>query len=93
MMQIFTFTEKEYQALIERLDALNLKISARHQPKPEEIIFDNADALKILKVSRRTLQSWRTEGLISFSQVGSKLYYTQKDISDFIQRHYQKRFA
>ncbi|MEP7168677.1 MAG: helix-turn-helix domain-containing protein [Bacteroidota bacterium] len=93
MMQIFTFTEKEYQALIERLDALNEKVAAKHNPKPEEIIFDNADALKLLKVSRRTLQQWRTDGMISFSQVGSKLYYTQKDISEFIQRHYQKRFA
>jgi hypothetical protein len=92
-MQYVQFTETEYKALIERLDSINEKLSAKHQPKPEEVIFDNADALKLLKVSRRTLQSWRSEGLISYSQVGSKLFYTQKDISDFISRHYQKRFA
>jgi len=91
-MQVIQFTEKEYQALIERLDSLNEKLSANKQ-SPEDIIFDNADVLKILKVSRRTLQQWRTDGVISFSQVGSKLYYTQKDINEFIQRHYQKRFA
>ena len=91
-MQYFQFTEKEYQALIERLDLLNQKISGK-QSDPENTIFDNADALKILKVSRRTLQSWRTEGLISFSQVGSKLFYTQKNISEFIQSHSNKRFA
>ncbi len=91
-MQYFQFTEKEYQALIERLDLLNQKITGK-QSNPENVIYDNADALKLLKVSRRTLQSWRTDGLISFSQVGSKLYYTQKDISEFIESHYNKSFA
>ena len=91
-MQYVQFTEKEYQALIERLDMLNEKVSGS-KLKPEETIYDNADTLRLLKVSRRTLQSWRTEGLISFSQVGSKLYYTQKDISEFIERHSNKRFA
>lgn len=90
-MQYFQFTQKEYEALIERLDILSAKIIGNQ--KPEDIIYDNADALKILKVSRRTLQQWRTEGVISFSQVGSKLYYTQKDISEFLQKHYNKRFA
>jgi len=55
-------------------------------------IYDNADAMKILKVSRRTLQSWRTEGLISFSQIGSKLYYSQQDIKDFMNRNHNKSF-
>lgn len=91
-MQYFQFTEKEYQALIERLDLINEKISGK-QPNQENTIYDNSDALKILKVSRRTLQSWRTEGLISYSQVGSKLFYTQKSISEFIQNHSNKRFA
>lgn len=76
----------------ELLSQLTEKLSEKFQ-SPEDIIFDNADVLKILKVSRRTLQQWRTDGVISFSQVGSKLYYTQKDINEFIQRHYQKRFA
>ena len=92
-MPYFQFTEKEYNTLVERLDSLNEKVSSGYKQKPEEIIFDNADVLKILKVSRRTLQQWRTDGVIGFSQVGSKLYYTQKDISEFIQRHYQKRFV
>lgn len=91
-MEFIQITEKDYKALIERLDSLNEKLSANKQ-SPEDIIFDNADVLKILKVSRRTLQQWRTDGVISFSQVGSKLYYTQKDINEFIQRHYQKRFV
>ena len=91
-MQDFLFTEKEFQTLIQRLDQLNEKISEK-QKNPKEIIYDNADTMKLLKVSRRTLQSWRTEGLISFSQIGSKLYYTQQDISDFVERHYNKRFA
>lgn len=91
-MQHFQFNEEEYQDLIKRLDSINEKITGKSS-NPEDIIYDNSDTLRLLKVSRRTLQSWRTEGLISFSQVGSKLYYTQKDINEFIQKHYNKRFA
>lgn len=91
-MQHFQFTEEEYQDIIKRLDSINEKITGKSS-NPEDIIYDNADTLRLLKVSRRTLQSWRTEGLISFSQVGSKLFYTQKDINEFIQKHYNKRFA
>lgn len=92
-MQYFPFTEKEYKAILDRLDSINEKVSSGNNLKPEEIIYDNADALKILKVSRRTLQSWRTEGLIGFSQIGSKLYYTQRDLNLFVQKHYKKSFA
>ncbi|HRF14035.1 MAG TPA: helix-turn-helix domain-containing protein [Bacteroidia bacterium] len=76
----------------ELLSQLTENLSEKFQ-KPENVIFDNADVLDILKVSRRTLQQWRTDGVIGFSQVGSKLYYTQKDISDFIARHYNKAFV
>ena len=91
-MQHFQFSEEEYQTLIQRLDSINEKITGKSS-NPEDIIYDNADTLRLLKVSRRTLQSWRTDGLISFSQIGSKLFYTQKDINEFIQKHYNKRFA
>ncbi len=91
-MSNYSNTKSEMEQVKELLSQLTEKLSEKFL-KPENVIFDNADVLKILKVSRRTLQQWRTDGVIGFSQVGSKLYYTQKDISEFIQRHYQKRFV
>ena len=85
-MNPYTFTQYEHNEVISLLNEINSKLS--HSKKLNEMVFDNADALKILKVSRRTLLEWRTKRLISFSQVGSKIYYTQQDFDEFIKRHY-----
>jgi hypothetical protein len=86
-MNYIQFSEKEYQAIINRLDELRTNLKA------EDIIYDNSDALRILKVSRRTLQSWRDEGLIDFYQIGAKIYYTQESLNNFLQRHAIKHFS
>jgi hypothetical protein len=91
MMQKNQFNEKEFNALVERLDSLNQTLSAR--TNPEAVFYDNADAIQLLKVSRRTLQSWRDGGLISFSQVGSKIYYSLRDIQEFMQKNSKPSFS
>ncbi|WP_317043916.1 helix-turn-helix domain-containing protein [Hymenobacter sp. CRA2] len=54
--------------------------------------FDNKEAAAMLKVSPRTLQNWRDEGLIGFSQVDRKIYYSRADIGLLLQNHYNKPF-
>ncbi|MBK9730296.1 MAG: helix-turn-helix domain-containing protein [Chitinophagaceae bacterium] len=46
----------------------------------------------MLKVSKRTLQNYRDNGDLSFSQVGAKLLYRTSDIDDFLKRNYKKAF-
>jgi len=84
-------TENEYQDLIKRLDQIDKKISAK-QISVDTIIYDNADLVKLLKISVRTLISWRAEGKIDFSQVNSKIFYTKKNLDDFLQKHYKPSF-
>jgi hypothetical protein len=45
-----------------------------------------------MKISKRTAQTWRDEGKISFSQVGSKIYYKLSDVEKLLQEHYNKSF-
>lgn len=59
---------------------------------PEEAIIDNETLLKLMKVSRRTLQSWRDQGIISFSQIGSKIYYQMSDVQKLLEAHKRKAF-
>jgi len=46
-----------------------------------------------MKISKRTAQTWRDEGRISFSQVGNKIYYKLSDVEKLLQEHYNKSFA
>jgi Helix-turn-helix domain len=60
------------------------KIISASQKSPKGEILDNHDFTKLLKISKRTAQTWRDEGRISFSQIGSKIYYKFDDIEQFL---------
>lgn len=57
-----------------------------------ESFLDNQQFLQLMKVSKRTAQSWRDEGIISFSQVGSKIYYQMSDVQKLLEAHKRKAF-
>jgi excisionase family DNA binding protein len=45
-----------------------------------------------LKVSRRTLQDYRTEGKISYYQLGGKILYRESDIEKMLNDNYFSSF-
>lgn len=57
-----------------------------------ETFLDNQQFLQLMKVSKRTAQSWRDEGIISFSQVGSKIYYQMSDVQKLLEARKRKAF-
>ncbi len=46
--------------------------------------------LKGLKVSRRTLQDYRTTGKIPYIQLGGKVLYRESDIQKLLEDNYRK---
>ena len=75
-------TQQEIKEMLERQKDL----------ENHEKWYTNDDLIDLLKVSRRTLSTWRDQGLIGFSQIGSKIYYSQSDIEEFMKTHYRKPF-
>mgnify|MGYP003369723569 FL=1 len=51
----------------------------------EEIIYDLTDLMRILKVSRRTLFTWISEGILSTKMLGKKHYISKRDLMDLIE--------
>lgn len=68
------------------------KLMDEDRAKAAPQLFDNKEAAALLKVSPRTLQNWRDEGLIGFTQVRDKIYYRQTDIDHLLLTHYHKPF-
>lgn len=46
--------------------------------------FGNDDICKLLQISLRTLQSYRDNGILPYSQIGRKCYYRVSDIENLI---------
>ncbi len=46
------------------------------------------EVCNLLMISKRTLQNYRFQGTLPFSQVGRKIYYKASDIDEYLEAHY-----
>lgn len=88
IMEVVTFQSQVYQDLISKLDAINTRLNAKEK-EPKEKWLDNQELMLMLKISKRTAQHYRDSGLISFSQVGNKIYYRLSDVEELLESHYK----
>ena len=86
-MSFYRFSEEEVKEILSRLDWISLELKQSQRTQPEEIWYDNQEFLNIMNVSKRTAAYWRTEELISYSQVGNKIYYRLADVLDLLQKY------
>jgi len=89
-MEAIILTKDQYQEILEKLEAISDSINIRADKS--ETFVDNQEFLQMMKISKRTAQTWRDEGKISFSQVGNKIYYKLADVEALLQQHYVKSF-
>ena len=93
-MEVMTIESKAFQQLLEQLNQIKAGIESRQKKaSPDDPWLDNNEVCKWLKVSKRTLQNYRDNGELSFSQVGAKILYRTSDVEDFLKRHYNKAFS
>ena len=90
-MEAIIFTKDQFTDLMTKLDTIQNQISLKSERK-KETFLDNQEFLLLLKISKRTAQTWRDEGKISFSQVGNKIYYKLSDVEKLMQENYNKAF-
>lgn len=73
-----------------KMEELIREFKIQQVKDPQFIILDNADFIQMFKISSRTAQNWREEGLIEYAQVKGKIYYSITDIKNFLQKHRNK---
>ena len=84
-----------YKNLSLQLSEMMLAIESLHKKQFYPLMerwLDNQEVCLALKISKRSLQSYRSNGTLPFSQVGSKIYYKAKGISLHLEKHYNKSF-
>ena len=90
-MEAVILTAEQYNNLVSRLDKLNSTLES-NQKQSHEVFLDNQEFIQLMHISKRTAQTWRDEGKISFSQIGSKIYYKMKDVEVLLDKNYNKAF-
>jgi len=91
-MELITKTDEVYvsflRKVIETENAIDTLFSGYHPPLGNERYLTDREVSKILHISRRTLQEYRSTGQIAYSMVGGKILYRESDIEKWLTTHY-----
>ena len=79
----------------DRLDELLEKISSilqENQRPASEVILDEPAVLNLLKVCKRSLASFRAEGLLTYYKVKGTIFYKLSDVLEMVNSHKVDQF-
>lgn len=84
-----------YRDIVIKLDEIINKINVPNNSKNalSSTWLDIQETCQLLKVSKRTLQAYRDKGILSFSQIGGKIYFKAADIDEHLKYHYVHAFS
>ena len=79
----------QHEELIKKLDGLINRLN-QNEDKTNSFFLDNSQFIKLMGISQKTAQTWRDTGVVSFSQIGNKIYYRISDIQQLLNDNYIK---
>lgn len=91
-MEAIILPKEQYHELLERMDEIKSVLTEK-QKDPKDVFLDNQEFLQLMNISKRTAQTWRDEGIISYSQIGSKIYYRMSDVQKLLNSNYRQAFS
>ncbi|MDD2200528.1 MAG: helix-turn-helix domain-containing protein [Bacteroidales bacterium] len=92
-MNVITIESDAFRQIIEKIQSLEdkfVEMKMEAESPLSDRWLDNQDVMQLLKVSKRTLQTYRDEDKIPFAQVGNKIYYKATDVEKFLKKNYRK---
>lgn len=86
-MEVIIMKSGSFRALMDKIESIEKHLCHAEPIKPplEEIWLDNEAVCTYLKISRRTLQRYRSNGVIAYSLIGRKTYYTISEIKRLLE--------
>lgn len=58
----------------------------------EKKIYSNEDVRELLSVNDKLIRKYRDDGLLSYSRVGNKYFYSSDDIRDFLDKTHLRNY-
>jgi len=90
-MDVITIESTAFLALEAKINLIVKYVNEQQQPTIIENLddtwVDNYDVCSFLKISERTLQRLRSKGLVSYSVISGKSYYTITEVKRMLTQH------
>lgn len=89
-MEYFENVERQLENIINKLNDISGFVKLKGGLEPSEVFLDNAEFIKLMRISKRTAQHWRDTNIIGYSMVGAKIYYCLEDIQELLKKNYKQ---
>ena len=86
-MEVISIERSTYEELLTSFNSFVAQMKAmasRGNDKKLDDWLDNQDVCQILNISPRTLQTFRDNGTLAFSQINHKVYYKPEDVKKIL---------
>ncbi|MFR9545861.1 MAG: helix-turn-helix domain-containing protein [Rikenellaceae bacterium] len=88
-MNVVSIDARKWQKLISRFEVLTERMEKLFHLTGDRAAkkwLDNQDVCRILSISPRTLQTYRDNGTLAYTQINHKSYYRPQDLAAVIKK-------
>ena len=82
--KIAVLTNDEVEHIIKEAVASAIK-KTRKPDRPLKEFYSNKEVMKLLSVSRSTLQRWRDKGTLQYHKIDGSIYYKRENIESLFE--------
>ena len=86
-MTILNIEERAFEMMMSRFESFAQRVEQICKNNSDKSLnkwLDNQDVCEILNISKRTLQTYRDNGTLGYTQIGHKIYYRPEDIMNLL---------
>lgn len=77
----------QWEALVSKVRDLTKQVSVlKNSYIPQPQYYTNKELCELLGVEERLIRKYREQGLIAYSKVGDKYWYSQQDVLDLLEK-------
>ena len=94
-MEIINIEARTFEAMVTRFEQFVKRIDTlcHRKDKGLQKWLDNQDVCQMLNISKRTLQTYRDNGTLPYSQINYKMYYKPKDVEQVLNQLKNKPYG
>ena len=79
--EMLLIEKTQWEAIVSKVRDLTLKVSMlKDKCVTQPQYYNNKELCKVLGVEERLIQKYREQGLLAYSKIGDKYWYSQQDV-------------
>ena len=94
-MEIINIEARTFEAITKRFRQFVERVNSLCRPQNKELKkwLDNQEVCLMLNISKRTLQTYRDNGTLPYSQINHKMYYNSEDVERVLNQLKNKSYG